>query len=315
MEIHASLRAEDLWILGPIKLTNSMVMAWMTTIILSVVGYFAGRNAQLVPTGIQNAFEVFLEGILQLVESTAGSYSRRVFPLIATLFLFILTANYLALFPGVGTIFVGNPHYHAEPGAHASPADVHPIVKSVEAADTTPKTGTSTTAGKKEHHEPPTVPLFRAANADVNMTLGMGLISFLFIHGSGMIVHGAWSYFKNDIAKPVFLTPIKITIEAFLPVSLSMRLFGNVFGGEMLLTVMNLPVVAVIFMFAELFFGFIQALIFSILTLIFTSLAVYVAPGHGHGEHGEEEHGHAAKHAEGGDTSHHSAPPVQAAHA
>ena len=299
MEIHASLRAEDLFLLGPVKVTNSMVMSWMTVIILSVVGFFAGRNPQMVPRGIQNAFEMFLAGILGLVEGTAGHYARRVFPLIATLFIYILTANYLALLPGVGTISVANPHYHGTDAAHASPAKVHAIVPVAEAAESgtsASRTGATGTKGAatKVRHEPATVPLLRAANADVNMTLGMGLISFLFIHVSGMIVHGPWSYFKNDIAKPLFLTPIKITIEAFLPVSLSMRLFGNVFGGEMLLTVMNLPLVAIIFMFAELFFGFIQALIFSILTLIFTSLAVYVAPGHGHGGHaeGEGERGH-----------------------
>lgn len=289
MEIHASLRAEDLLIFGPVHLTNSMVMAWMTVIILAVVGYFAGRNPQLVPSGLQNLFEVFLEGILNLVESTAGHYSRRVFPLIATLFLFILTANYLALAPGVGTITVPNPRVAG--GDHGAPAHAAPSFVSVaEAAPPqaeTPPGGQR--VGEEGHHEPAHVPLFRAANADVNMTFGMGLVAFLFIHASGMIVHGAWGYIKNDIANPLFLTPIKLVIEMFLPVSLSMRLFGNVFGGEMLLTVMSFPFIAVIFMFAEMFFGFIQALIFSILTLIFTSLAVYVPPGHGH--HGEDEHG------------------------
>lgn len=291
MEIHASLRAEDLWLLGPIKITNSMVMAWMTTIILGTLGFMAGRNPQLVPRGLQNLFEYAVEALLGLVENTAGHYARRVFPLIATLFLFIITANYLALIPGVGTITLPNPHVAHEGGASGAHASTAGVAYAASAPPAASSTGTAT----KEHHEPERVPLLRAANADVNQTLGMGLISFLFIHVSGMIVHGPWSYIKNDIAKPLFLTPIKITIEAFLPISLSMRLFGNVFGGEMLLTVMNLPVVAIIFMFAELFFGFIQALIFSILTLIFTSLAVYVSPGHGHGghgEHGEEERGH-----------------------
>jgi F-type H+-transporting ATPase subunit a len=300
MEIHASLRAEEIAFLGPIPITNSMVMSWMAVILLSLLGWAAGRNPQLVPTGLQNFFEFVLQGLMSLVENTAGHYSRRVFPLIATLFIYILTANYLALLPGVGTITVHNPKVAVE-DSHGTTTGHATSVRVAEAAEAPggARTGTTSTTEKKEHHEPAMVPLLRAANADVNMTLGMGLVSFIFIHASGMIVHGAWSYFKNDIAKPAFLTPIKITIEAFLPVSLSMRLFGNVFGGEMLLTVMNLPVVAIIFMFAELFFGFIQALIFSILTLIFTSLAVYVAPGHGHGEahdegHGEhvEEHGH-----------------------
>jgi F-type H+-transporting ATPase subunit a len=297
MEIHASLRAEDIFIWGPIHLTNSMVMAWMTVVLLAIVGFFAGRNPQLIPSGLQNVFEAFLEAILNLVENTAGHYARRVFPLIATLFLFIITANYLGLIPGVGTINVPNPHVYGDAG-HAAPAKSHAFVKAAEAAPSgaaQPPGGQQ--LGEQGRHEPDHVPLLRAANADVNMTFGMGLVAFFFIHASGMIVHGAWGYIKNDIAKPLFLTPIKVVIEAFLPVSLSMRLFGNVFGGEMLLTVMGFPVVAVIFMFAELFFGFIQALIFSILTLIFTSLAVYVAPGHGaHGdEHGTTDEQHRAK--------------------
>ena len=110
MEVHASLKAEEIAFLGPIPITNSMLMAWLAILVLAVFAFFAGRNPQLVPGGAQNVMEAILEALLSLVENTAGHYARRVFPLIATLFLFILTANYMNLLPGVGTIWVVNPN-------------------------------------------------------------------------------------------------------------------------------------------------------------------------------------------------------------
>jgi F-type H+-transporting ATPase subunit a len=304
MEVHASLKAEEIAYLGPIPITNSMLMAWLAILVLAVFAYFAGRNPQLVPRGAQNIFEFALEALLTLVENTAGHYARRVFPLIATLFLFILTANYMNLLPGVGTIWVANPNLHHETETHAAPAGGGaPLVRVAEAAPppADPAPGAVKTAGtaaqeEEEHHVPETVPLLRAANADLNMTLGMGLIAFFFIHASGIYVHGLVGYIRDDLAKPVLLTPIKLVIEAFVPISLSMRLFGNIFGGEMLLTVMNLPLAALPFLFLELLFGFIQALIFSILTLIFTSLATFMPAGHGDEAHGG---GHGAAHGAG----------------
>ncbi len=308
MDIHASLRAEDLFFLGPVPITNSMVMAWLAIIVLSVFAFVAGRNPQLVPRGAQNVFEFILESLLGLAENTAGHYARRLFPLVTTLFLFILTANYMALLPGVGTIYVGNPHA-SDHGAGAGSGAGHAFVKVAEAGElpagpapavalaADPPGGASASAAE-EKHELPTVPLLRAANADVNMTLGMGLIAFMFIHASGVIVHGLVGYIRDDLAKPLLLTPVKLVIEAFLPVSLSMRLFGNVFGGEMLLTVMNWPLVALPFLVMELLFGFIQALIFTMLTLIFCSLATYLPAGHGEEAHGERPAGPSGAHGE-----------------
>ncbi|MBI3974130.1 MAG: F0F1 ATP synthase subunit A [Chloroflexi bacterium] len=289
MEIHASLRAEDIFLIGPVAITNSMAMAWATMIVLVAFAYVAGRNPQIVPRGAQNVFEAILEAIATLCENTAGHYARRVFPLIATLFIYILVANYMGLLPGLGTILIRNPHVAQEAaatgGATAHLGEPGGVPASSPAADGRGKA--------KERHEPDFVPLLRAANADVNMTLGMGLVAFIFIHASGVIVHRLSGYWK-ELSTPLILTPVKIIIEAFLPVSLSMRLFGNIFGGEMLLTVMAFPVVALPFMVMELLFGFIQALIFSMLTLIFTGLAVYIPPGHkAHGGHHEEGHGEA----------------------
>jgi len=295
MEVHASLKAEEIAYLGPIPITNSMLMAWLAILVLTVFAVVAGRNPKLIPSGAQNALEAILESLLSLVENTAGHYSRRIFPLVATLFLFILTANYMNLLPGVGTIWVVNPNLNREQQTHAAPAlSLARTAEAAPAAADPPGATASTTAAQAEaeHHEPETVPLLRAANADLNMTLGMGLIAFLFIHGSGIYVHGLVGYFRDDLFKPVLLTPIKLVIELFVPISLSMRLFGNIFGGEMLLTVMNLPLAALPFMILELLFGFIQALIFAVLTLIFTSLATFLPTGHGDEAHGGHESAH-----------------------
>src|SRR5688500_12185509 len=205
MQIHASLKAENLFSIGPVSVTNSMLMSWITIVIIASVGIAAGRNPQLVPRGIQNFFEFVIEALMGLVENTAGHYARRVFPLIATLFMSILLANWLALVPGVGTICLRNPEVHGDEHlsiagcplseAPATGATGHAFGKVAEAATAPPAAANS--SGANEHHVSPTVPLIRAANADVKMTFGMGLIAFLFIHASGMVVHGVWGYIKK----------------------------------------------------------------------------------------------------------------------
>ncbi len=285
MELHASLKAEELFFIGPVGITNSMVMAWMAIALLVVVGWFGGRAPAVVPSGIQNFVEIVIDFLYNTVIATAGQQGRRFFPLFATIFLFVLTANYMALLPGVGTITVPNPKLHGE---MANPHSLFAVAEAAEAGGHRPNAAGA--AEDPSSHEPLRVHVFRAANADLNMTLGMGLIAFLFIHASGVMAHGAKGYLQ-ELATPWFLTPIKVMIESFVPVSLSMRLFGNVFGGEMLMAVMNWPVVGVPFMFMELLFGFIQAVIFSMLTLIFTVLATYIPPGHGGHSHGDSEDG------------------------
>mgnify|MGYP006289722961 FL=1 len=298
MEIHASLKAEEVFFIGSVGITNSMVMTWLAMALLVIVSWSVTRNLKVVPSGMQGLVEYALEFVFNLVIGSAGQKGRRFFPLIATIFLFIITANYMALLPGVGTITVRNPKLshgsgHAElPLALAASGDFD--LASSTAQSGKPE-GAASDQESSAHHEPETIHIFRAANADFNMTLGMGLIAFFFIHGSGIRVHG-FKGFLEELATPAFLTPVKIMIEGFVPISLSMRLFGNVFGGEMLMAVMNWPLVAIPFIGMELLFGFIQAIIFSMLTLIFTVLATTVLPGHGdHGGHGDD-HGHGSGH-------------------
>ncbi|GBD17773.1 ATP synthase subunit a [bacterium HR27] len=147
------------------------------------------------------------------------------------------------------------------------------------------------------------VPLFRPPSADLNMTLAMAFISYVAFQIAGLSAHGLWGRIKH-MANPPFLLPIEIISELSRIVSLSFRLFGNIFAGETLLTVMygianaiKISVIGlvipVIFLYLEVLFGFIQALIFAVLTLIYIALAS--ADGHGHEEHGEAEHAHSVR--------------------
>src|SRR5207244_7750269 len=136
------------------------------------------------------------------------------------------------------------------------------------------------------------VPFLRAANADLNTTLAMALIAMFTVWISGIMAHGLGGFFK-ELLTPIPLAPIHIMGELARIISLSFRLFGNIFGGEVLVTVMYVLLGSVflgfgtfIFLGLELLFGFIQAMIFSILTLVFIATAV---AGHG-GGHREEAH-------------------------
>ncbi len=267
---HASLAGEGIFEIAGFTITNSLLTTWIVMAVLLILAWAGTRNVALVPRGLQNLWEAILEFLLGLCTGTAPAYARTIFPLFATLFIFIVTANWMALLPGVNSITIQPPEAHAALSlgdlvstAHAAPLD-------------------APAAAEEGAHAVP-IPLFRAANADMNTTLAMALVAFIMIHASGIRIHGVLGYAK-EIATPLFLTPVKVVIECFVPVSLSFRLFGNVFGGEMLLTVMAFPVVAVLFMLLEVLFGLIQAVIFSMLTLVFTALAVTVPEGHGHGD-------------------------------
>lgn len=277
--LHVSLAGEGIFEIAGFTITNSLFTTWVVMAVLLILAWAGTRRMTVVPSGLQNLWEMILEFLLGLCSSTAPTYARTIFPLFATLFIFIITANWMGLLPGVNSITIQPPEAHAThslgdlvPTAHAAPAEALPA------------------AAEEGDHAAP-IPLFRAANADMNTTLAMAVIAFIMIHASGIRIHGVLGYAK-EIATPIFLTPVKVVIECFVPVSLSFRLFGNVFGGEMLLTVMAYPIVAVLFMLLELLFGMIQAIIFSMLTLVFTALAVTVPEGHGdaaHDEHGGAE--------------------------
>ena len=150
------------------------------------------------------------------------------------------------------------------------------------------------------------MPFLRAPNADLNTTLAMALLAVGVVQIAGVAAHGVGGYLK-ELTTPIFLAPIHIMGEISRVISLSFRLFGNIFGGEVLVTVMVTLLGSIwvgfgvfIFLGLEVLFGFIQAMIFSILTLVFISTAVAGhgdghGPGHG-GEHkADEVHGSASE--------------------
>lgn len=308
-----SIKAEELFNLFGVAFTNSMLYTLIVIAGLSLFFWLATRRMKLVPTKLQNFAEAIVELLLGITEGTAGRrVGRRIFPLIATLFIFILTANYAGLLPGVGTIgYCTEPHHTTTPGTeHAlviqkESAQVStvaglaaPVLQTDEPKTETKKTGLPSDICKKEGKEE-FIPFLRAPNADLNTTLAMALLAVGIVQIAGIAAHGFGGYVK-ELVTPWALAPLHIIGEISRVISLSFRLFGNIFGGEVLVTVMYALLGSIfigfgtfIFLGVELLFGLIQALIFSILTLVYISTAV---AGHAGGGPGHAEAAHAGGH-------------------
>ncbi|MER3438387.1 MAG: ATP synthase F0 subunit A [Chloroflexota bacterium] len=311
MEVHVEIAAETLFHLGPIPVTNSMLTMFLVMGILLLVGAHIARRAQTVPGRIQSVFELIVEFLLGLVEGTAGRRAgRRIFPLIGGIFIFILFANYSGLLPGVGTIGYyeeqAKTATHTSPGGEADHSATPPSeealvpggreVAAVGSAAVAVTSGAAEEAGAAAHRV--LVPFLRAPTADINMTLAMALVTFTAVQILGIRAHGVGGRIKH-MADPPFLLPIELISELSRIISLSARLFGNIFAGEVLLGVIYAMAAAVriavipflfpvIFIGLELLFGAIQALVFALLTLIYITLAS--AHGHDDHENGEDAH-------------------------
>lgn len=241
MEI--SLAAEKIAHIGAFPITNSLLMTWLSCLLLVVISIVATRKMKMAPAGIQNVFETVVEFLFNTVNGVIGDEkaSKKYFPLIATLFLFIITTNWLGLIPGVGTI------------------GVHELKKGEQVF----------------------VPLLRSGNADLNTTLALAIITVISVQIFGIIAIGLFKYSKKYInfGNPLklFIGILELISEISRIISFSFRLFGNVFAGEVLLTVIAviMPyVVPLPFFGLELFVGFIQALVFSMLAIVFIKTAI-----------------------------------------
>src|SRR3954447_19479589 len=257
---HVSLAAEKLFGIGPINVTNSMLTMFIVMLALVLFFAYATRRiasgspeaARKAPRGAQNFAEFVVETLLGLVESTAGKrLGRRILPLIATFFIFILTANYTGLLPGVGTIGF----CEHEEAAHTSVVLTSSMV---------PMAGNPADAAAEEPVTSPgcstpgevLVPFFRAPNADLNMTIAMALIAIVVVQYQAVRAHGVGSYLKEFIAPPIPL--LHLIGEFSRIISLSARLFGNIFGGEVLLAViiaLTLPALGLFGVIPAVFYG------------------------------------------------------------
>jgi F-type H+-transporting ATPase subunit a len=237
-----------------LPVTNSMVVTWIVAVGLIAFARVATGDMKRVPAGMQNFAEWLVESLYNFLEDIIGAHLvKRTFWLFATIFIFILAANWLSLFPGIGSMGWG---HHTPEGFRLEE------------------------------------PLLRGANADVNLTLAMALVFFAAWIVWGLREQGPVGFVKELFAPKgessgalrVLLTVVffaagclEVVSILFRPVSLSFRLYGNVFAGEsMLETMAAIPsigwLVQVPFYFLELLVGLVQALVFMLLTAVFTLL-------------------------------------------
>src|SRR5438270_606002 len=258
------LKAAPLFTIGKFTVTNSMLVTWIVAAAVIVAAQSAMRKKEPVPSGRQNFWEWLVEGLYNFLESIIGSeLVKKTFWFFATIFIFILFTNWAGLIPGVGTVGWG----HVDPASGAFRIDR---------------------------------PLLRGANADLNMTSAMAIIFFVLwliwalqANGiGGFLMHlfgpkGETSGVLRVLMVVVFFLVgwLEIIGILFRPVSLSFRLFGNIYAGESILDVMShmVPVLAwllpIPFYFLEVLVGFVQALVFMLLTAIFTLLIAQHSPG------------------------------------
>ena len=258
--IHVAIKAEELFQLGPLTVTNSMVGALLTTVLMLAAALWITRRGTIVPTRMQSALELPIELMADIISSSSSRW-RGYAALILSFFLVILIANWVGLLPGVGTI------------------GIHQVV---------------------DGHEVLT-PIVRPASADLNFTLGLSIVSFVMFIYWGIRANGGLGYLRELLGEPLYMAPLMFPINLISEfsrlISLSMRLFGNIFAGEVLLSTMLAlaPLfIPAIFLGLEFLFGFVQALVFALLAMTYISTAIAEHAG----SHGEEtDHGAASGHA------------------
>lgn len=241
--IHVTLKPYVIGAIAGVPITSTLVTAWLTMLVLVAVAILLRTRLAAIPSKLQSAFEMLIGGAYEYVEGVLENRqrARTYFPVIMTIFIFILAMNWLGLLPGVTSIGFFEGH------------------------------------GDDAH----LVPLFYPPAADLNITIAFALIAFVTIELAGILAIGAWRYagkfinFSSPLAFAIGL--IEFMSEIARLVSFSFRLFGNIFAGKTLILVVMflatpyvLPVPLIAY---ELFVGFIQAFIFAILTLYFIKLA------------------------------------------
>jgi len=294
-----SLKAETIFSIGPLDVTNTIITAYVVSAILIILAIMAGRRAALIPSGFYNFVEAIIEWMMSVVEGIAGPKNGRIFfPLVGTIFLFIISCNYFGLLPIVNSIGVAHRGEHQETGFVAQ--DAGPI-KLVMPNDGQVKEGDQAT----EKQAPKLIsfrPYFRSVNSDLNSPLAIALYAFVAIEFWGLSALG-FKYLGKFLAFPPFakFNPINIFVgtlelisEFIRIISFTFRLFGNIFAGDVLIVFITFLApfaIPLVFYGLETFVGFIQASVFALLTLVFAVMAVESHDGgehEAHGAHGEQ---------------------------
>jgi F-type H+-transporting ATPase subunit a len=248
-ELHIpTLAPETLFHIGGLPITNTIINVWLAILIFFMLGLFLRSRIHLKPTKTQNFIEFFLEKLFVYFDQVTGDRKKTMqfLPIVGSVFFFILLSNWLGLLPGTGSITVGE------------------------------------------------APLLRPANTDLNLTVAMAIVSVVSSHLFGLFSVGIFThvnkfiqigtFFKSLTKGPVAIFTaiielavglIEIVSELAKVLSLSLRLFGNIFAGEVLISVISSIAVAIVpapFMMLEILVGLIQASVFTMLTLVYLTV-------------------------------------------
>lgn len=290
--LEIKIQPDIIFYIGPLPVTNTLLCTWLSIVVLVALFYAGSRRRDMIPRGMQNLVEWMVELLLGLVEGVSGKVKgRKFFPLVATFFTFIFVSNLLDIFPGVDT--VGSINHDAIRAAHIT---AQPILGFILVGDLSDKL----------------IPWIRPATSDLNLNFAMALIAVITAQGFGFATLGPLehlgryfsvkTFFKSLIKLDFmglfqgfvefFVGLIELISEVARVISLAFRLFGNIFAGSAVLAVFAfiLPFAAdIVFIPLELFVAFVQALVFSLLSLVYLEIATTSHAAH-EGETEQEAH-------------------------
>lgn len=269
-----SIKAETLFYIGTFAVKNSMVLSSVVFFFFLFLGISYYRETQKEEkNGLYYTLNLILRTIYDLFGSIVHDKIDIFFPLLSAFFLWILIQNWSGLLPGVGSITV------KVPASVVHGTILHETEKAVEKEPALEEH--SVLVESPSHDEIKTIPLFRGNNADLNATLALAIISVVMIQVYGIQFLGFKTYISKfvNFKDPIYfiLGILEMVSELSKVLSFAFRLFGNIFAGEVLLTIVAflVPVLASFpFLILEVFVGFVQALVFSMLTSVFLSLSV-----------------------------------------
>ncbi len=293
-ELHIAIVAEKLFRVGGINISNTLFTSLLVTALLFAFLFYANRQLKSTdhPSGLQNLLEMLVEALYGMVEDVAGKTGKALVftPIISTFLVFILLNNWIEHLPGFHTIkfdgqarveLVNVPRLMLASPAFASTVETVESVTGqevsvAEAAETAVEPTTHAAEPAQKHLLPA---LLRGANADLNMTLALALISvgltqYFGLHYAGFGYLKKFFNFSSPIG--VFIGVLELIGEISKVISFSFRLFGNIFAGEVLVAVISFLMPAILpipFIGFELFVGALQAYVFAMLSLVFFSMA------------------------------------------
>ena len=273
-------------------ITNTLLATLLADATILILVYFATRKMEMVPRGLQNVVEWVIEWFMNLAKDLAGEASaRKFFPIMMTIFILVIVANWWELVPGFDSIGILEP-------AHSPTVRAYEIDEVGPIGILTPRLVKAEAAASEGGHSSEgehstgyvLVPFLRAATTDLNLTVGLAIFVIFWVQVSGVRALGLryfTKFFDLRGGIPFVVGLLELISEFGKILSLSFRLFGNIFAGQVLIFVIPflIPFLVVLpFYGLEVFVGFMQALVFAILAMVFLSQAVVRHEG-GHEEH------------------------------